>query len=231
MLNRVEQLVTPETRGHTYEMFVPMYANLGSKYEVYPITDKEKSHAYEVFFTLYANIGSKKDVYRIWNLHVGVPRLMISAYCKKGLLEKAEAYVKRLMESGKELDAFIWSSLATACKKVDQMEKAVENMKKALSTGPPGWKSNPATLAACFDYLKREGGIEVAEELVNLLRIKSRLSTVICDRLLNNVRDIGSGARAIDVIRGVDENLDDEVSSTNGVQNTRVITESFGQPS
>ncbi|GKU96472.1 hypothetical protein SLEP1_g9704 [Rubroshorea leprosula] len=147
------------------------------------ISNKTRRSAFEIFLILYASIGRKDEVYHIWNLYkkmrkfsnkvydVRVPRILISAYCKRGLIEKAEVHINRHVASGKEPDSFMWHSLATGYKIRDQMTKAVESMKKAILANSPPRKLelNHLTLAACLECLKRQGEVEAVEELLKLL--------------------------------------------------------------
>ncbi|MCV5003844.1 hypothetical protein OFM39_29765, partial [Escherichia coli] len=50
------------------------------------------------------------------------------------------------------------------------MEKAVEFMKKSVLASGRALKLNRFTLAACLEYLKREGEQETAHEIVELLK-------------------------------------------------------------
>ena len=64
---------------------------------------------------------------------------------------------------------------------------AVEMMRKAMLAS--GWKlrlSRP-TLAACIEYLKREGDEEAAHEILGFLREKGTFSGEVCNRLVDFV--------------------------------------------
>ncbi|XP_041004008.1 pentatricopeptide repeat-containing protein At2g20710, mitochondrial-like [Juglans microcarpa x Juglans regia] len=112
-----------------------------------------------------------------------IPRVLITAYCEKGLLEKAEAYIERLKDSGMEVDPFTLDRLASGYRAHGQVEKAVETMKQALLAGLPGYKPNRFILAEHLEYLKEKGDVEAAEEILRLLRENCHFSTAICEKL------------------------------------------------
>ncbi|CBI21840.3 unnamed protein product, partial [Vitis vinifera] len=143
-----------------------------------------------------------------------VPNLLIRAYCKKGLLEKAEQLVSRAIEQGEEPIAVTWDALAAGYHENNQMEKAVDTLKKALLATSQGWKPNPVTLSACLEYLKGKGDVEEAENLIRLLREQSLVSAYDSDRLVNYIRSEEPGSSTIAQMLWDHEDLDAE---TDGV--------------
>ena len=77
------------------------------------------------------------------------------------------------------------------------MEKAVDTMKKALMATPQGRKPNPVTLRACLEYLKDKGDVEVAENLIRLLKEHSLVSACDSDRLMNYIWNEEPGSNSI----------------------------------
>ncbi|XWS54191.1 hypothetical protein CRYUN_Cryun10bG0068500 [Craigia yunnanensis] len=226
MLNRAEQIVTRETRRHAYEVFLSVYTNLGRKDEVYRIwklygnLGKFLNSGYLCMISSLIKLddfdGAEKILaewesgYSVYDSRI--PNVMISAYCKRGSIEKAEAYTNSLIERGviKEPDAFILNSLATGYQIDGQMAKAVETLKKAVLASISGWKPNIITLAACLKFLKGENNMEAAEELLQLFRVRGHFSTDVYDRLVMNIRDNNLDAIALDQIKGDNETLDEE---------------------
>ncbi|XWS68629.1 hypothetical protein CRYUN_Cryun04dG0107200 [Craigia yunnanensis] len=221
MLNRAEQLVTHGTRRHAYEVFLTLYTNLGRKNEVYRIwklygnLGKFLNSGYLCMISSLIKLndfdGAEKILaewesgYSVYDARI--PNVIISAYCKRGFIEKAEAYSNSLIERGvtKEPDAFTWNSLATGYQIDGQMAKAVETLKKAILASSSGWKPNAGTWAACLEFLKGENNIEAAEELLQLLRVRGHFSTDVYDRLAMNIRDRNLDASALDQIKGDNE--------------------------
>ncbi|KAG6722579.1 hypothetical protein I3842_03G167700 [Carya illinoinensis] len=197
MLKKAEQLVSGKTRKSAYEMFLTIYAAIQNKAEVYRI------------WTLYGGIGEvwnsgflsmmsslvklddldgAEKILEEWEsvttfLDFRIPRVLITAYCKKGLLEKAESYIDRLKESGMEVDSITWDRLASGYHAHGQLEKAVETMKQALLVGWPGYKPNRFILTEHLKYLKEKGDLEAAEEILRLLRENCHFSIGICEKL------------------------------------------------
>ncbi|XVE92770.1 hypothetical protein REPUB_Repub01dG0128100 [Reevesia pubescens] len=230
MLNRAEQLVTGKTRRHAYEVFLTLYTNLGRKDEVFRIwklygnMGKFLNSGYLCMISSLIKLddldGAEKILaewesgYTLYDARI--PNVMISAYCKRGFIEKAEAYTNRLIERGviKEPDAFTLNSLATGYQIDGQMTKAVETLKKAIEASILGWKPNTVTLAACLEFLKGENNIEAAEELLELLRVRGHFSTDVYDRLIMNIRDRNLDAQ----IKLDNETLYEDGTRTHGVQ-------------
>ncbi|KAK9943966.1 hypothetical protein M0R45_009553 [Rubus argutus] len=151
------------------------------------ITLKTRKVAYEYLLASYPSLGNKDEVYRIWNLYKCMERFYNSGY--RSLLEKARSYSKKLAETGSE-DVCTWAVLATGYSMNDQMTEAVEALQKAanLENGL-GWKFNHLTVASCLVYLKKTEDVEVAHELLRLLRERGHLTTVVCDELENCMDD------------------------------------------
>lgn len=99
-----------------------------------------------------------------------VPNVLISSYSERGLLEKAEFHVNRLIKGGKEPSATMWSALASGHQRNKQMEKSVEAVKKAILASTSQWKPNYLILAACVEYLERKGDKIEGDEILRLLK-------------------------------------------------------------
>ncbi|XP_024023422.1 pentatricopeptide repeat-containing protein At2g20710, mitochondrial [Morus notabilis] len=228
MLRRSEQQII-NSRGKRihYEHLLTLYAAAGQKNEVYRIwnlyKNMEKLYNSGYLSVLSAlvkleDIDGAEKIYAEWEswntcFDNRIANLLISAYCKNGLLEKALLCVERLINNGHEPAASIWQCLANQCCIDGRMAKAVETMKKAVLANEPKLKLNRSTLAVCLEYLKREGDVETAHEILGLLREQNSLSNDICDRLVNFINsneDIGAlGAmEEDDQIQKVEEDHD-----------------------
>ncbi|KAL5056919.1 hypothetical protein RYX36_028523 [Vicia faba] len=82
--------------------------------------------------------------------------MMITAYCKWGLVDKAEAYIKKHLDNGKVLDGSTWDRMSYAYHNDNDMEKAVQELKKVTLGSRRGWKPSVVTLSACIKYLKEK---------------------------------------------------------------------------
>ncbi|KAI3802242.1 hypothetical protein L1987_30372 [Smallanthus sonchifolius] len=189
-LKKSEYLIKPSQRKSTYENLLTLYASADRKDEVYRVWGLYKNlgrlynHGYLCLMSSLAKLDCIDDVekkYQEWEakyerFDLQVPNLVITIYCKKGLLEKAEAIIKSLIESGNEPNASTWSRLALGYVKSDEMEKAVEAMRKSILSSFPGWTVDTTTLSACLDYLNCKGSLDEAEEMIKLLKEKGHLS-------------------------------------------------------
>ncbi|CAK7349797.1 unnamed protein product [Dovyalis caffra] len=186
VLNRAEQLIASmggNSKRHAYEVLLSLYSAAGNKDGVYHVWRLCKNMG-RIFNSTYicmiTSLMKLDDIDgAVWISEewisssklndIRVPNTMIRAYSRKGLWEKAEAYVNKIVESGIELEASSWDHLAMGYHFAGQMTKAVETLKKAISISKPGWKPNPYTLKACLEYLEGEGNAEAAEELSKMV--------------------------------------------------------------
>ncbi|CAK9177596.1 unnamed protein product [Ilex paraguariensis] len=202
VLKKAEQLIKVKTRRSAYEILLTLYASMGKKDKVYHIWNLHKKIGkfYNISYLCMISSLVKLDdlegaekVLEEWEakkkyFDLRVPNLLISAYCKKGLLGKAESIVNRLTECGKEPDASTWSRMALGYQRHNQMEKAVETMKKSILASHPGWKPNLPTLASCLEYLKGKGDVEGAEDIMRLLEKKGHFSEDLHDRIIKYIK-------------------------------------------
>ncbi|GMH12607.1 hypothetical protein Nepgr_014448 [Nepenthes gracilis] len=184
MLKKAEKLATGMTKKVAYHHLLTMYARAKSKEDVYRILDLYKG-SWDVYNKGYCCMVSSLIILDdlegaekiLLDRHSGsadsgfhAVNLVMRAYCEKGDLEKAEALVKREVESGKAPPAISWDILAAGYRKHNQMEAAIMTTKKALLSDQRGWKPDKVTLAACVDYLKLKGCPKEVEEFMTLLR-------------------------------------------------------------
>ncbi|KAI8551689.1 hypothetical protein RHMOL_Rhmol06G0205700 [Rhododendron molle] len=189
MLKKSEQHING-SRGFAYEMLLTLYASLGDKDEVYRIWGlyKKLGKLYNRgYFRMISSLLKLDDLDGAENLLVewesvntsfdfDIPNLLINAYSWKGHLEKAEACISRAVERGQRPTAGTWDRLATGYYKDNQMAKAVETMKKAITADQRGWELNRVTLTACVKYLTENGETEPADEFCRLLPESGHLS-------------------------------------------------------
>ncbi|RYQ97471.1 hypothetical protein Ahy_B08g093514 [Arachis hypogaea] len=120
-----------------------IYAGIGNKAKVYGIWGKCKlrkrfyNQGHLLMLSSLVKLGDifgAEKIMEEWESNYKVfdtriPHLMIHSYCKLGMLDKAEACIKRLLDSGKQLQASTWESLAEHYCADNNMEKAVQAMK------------------------------------------------------------------------------------------------------
>lgn len=235
MLKKSEHLINGKFKNFAYEVLMTLYTAAGNKDEVYRIWNLYKNHG-KLFNTGYLSMissmvklddidGAEKilEEWESWNVlyDFRIPNVLIGAYCRKGLFEKAEAYLNRVIESGKEIDATTWDRLAVGYYMDGQMAKSVETLKKAILATRPWWKPNRFTLAACLKCLKDQGDGEAADELLQMLREHGHSVVGIFDELDSGTGYTSQGSQALDQMERVEEVVD------NGKQES--IEEEFGR--
>ncbi|XP_077241761.1 pentatricopeptide repeat-containing protein At2g20710, mitochondrial-like [Tasmannia lanceolata] len=198
MLKKLEGLITVKKRV-AYDFLLTLYAGLGQKDEIYRIWDLYKSLPEKLNNASYLNMinsllklddieGAEKIV-DDWDsgctvYDFRVPNRLILAYCKNGLLTKAESFVNKALERGKTPNVITWYCLAMAYMEDKQISKAAESMKKAMLVAYPGWRLNPDFPAKCLEHFVGQGDVEGAEEFVRLLRPLVPLTRDVYHRLL-----------------------------------------------
>ncbi|XP_010555122.1 PREDICTED: pentatricopeptide repeat-containing protein At2g20710, mitochondrial [Tarenaya hassleriana] len=213
MLRRSEQLVNPKSRKLACEVLMTIYGAAGRREDVYRLWDFYKSTG-QFYNTGYIcvisallkveDIEGAENVYTGWEIglllfDMRIPHVLISGYCKKGMMEKAEDVVSRLLRKGRRADASTWERLALGYKTVGQMDKAVERWKRAIKASQSGWRPNRLVLGACVEYLEGRGDMEGLREVLRLL---SEGGHVSYDKLVNDVDGGGLSWKIINVMGG-----------------------------
>ncbi|XP_062022152.1 pentatricopeptide repeat-containing protein At2g20710, mitochondrial-like [Rosa rugosa] len=202
LLGTAEQKIRgKDERRIAYEHLITLYAATGDKRQVFRIWGlyrklrRFSNRGYHCMISSLVkldDIGGAERICREWEsgfkyFDGKIPRLLINAYCSKGLFQKAKSYVQRLAESGKE-DVSTWLALAEGFCCYGRVSEAVETMRKAASLPcRPGWRIHHSTLVGCLDYLKEKGDVEGAHELMRLLREKGHLRADLCDKFENYI--------------------------------------------
>lgn len=203
MLKASEKFIRGNSRNTAYESLINSYTVLGNKDEVHRLwnlyrdTGKLSNSACACITNALMKLDDVDGAEKIseeWLLNttsfdLRIPKVMISAYCRKGLWEKAEAYVNKIVKTEMLLDSGTWDRLATVYHVGDQMPKAIEAVKKAVSTCNPGWKPNVHTLAACLEYLNARNDVPAAEELLKIANERCHFSPAIYSKLVGCVRE------------------------------------------
>ncbi|ESW21850.1 hypothetical protein PHAVU_005G104300 [Phaseolus vulgaris] len=216
MLKKSEHLATGKTRRLAYESIQTMYAVIGNKDEVYRlwnICTSLKSFCNSSYISMLNSLVKLDDIdgaekiFEEWeskyaNFDYRIPNLMICAYCKRGQFDKAEAFIKRLLDGGKPLDGRAWDKMACGYHADNDMVKAVEAMKKAVSRNLAGRKPDPITLIACVKYLKEKGDLDLALEILTLCIEKRHISVTSYDGLVSYVHNKTPDTEPLDLIKG-----------------------------
>ncbi|CAM8992535.1 unnamed protein product [Rhodiola kirilowii] len=214
-LRASEQLIVYDERKNAYEILIGLYTKVGDKDEVYRIwslylaMSRYHNSGYLMMISSLAKLGDitgVEKIYEHWDLgsktcfDLRVPNLMISVYSTQGHLESAKAVVDGLVKGGKDPNAGSWDRLALGYYTQNQMEEAVDSLKKALQLLrlTPWWKPNFRTLAGCLNFLIQRGNLETAEEIVKLLKERGYIDSNSWSVLSNHIRDEKPGLVTFD---------------------------------
>ncbi|XP_027111775.1 pentatricopeptide repeat-containing protein At4g21705, mitochondrial [Coffea arabica] len=181
-LQRAEKILdNNDTEG--YNHLISLHANLGNKAQVFRLWALEKNTFKKRINKDYLNMlkslvridefESALECLKEWEssgncYDFRVPNTIILGYIEKGLCEKAEAMLKGLMGEGKAHMPESWGRLSAGYLHKDEMEKAVECMKVALSFcgERKGWKPDPSVLTKLNNFLGDKGSMEDTEALI-----------------------------------------------------------------
>ncbi|XP_019225333.1 PREDICTED: pentatricopeptide repeat-containing protein At2g20710, mitochondrial-like [Nicotiana attenuata] len=184
VLKKCEHLSKGKNARLANESILSLYASMGKKNDVYRIWNKLKNRG-KVYSSSYVSmisgleklddIDGAEKIFAEWEakevyFDARIPNLLIALYCRKGQLGKAESIIERLLENGKRPNYRTWDRLAGGYYSHNQMEKAVETLKKAILASMPLRKPNIDSWAPCIDYLQSNGDVERAEEIKRLLK-------------------------------------------------------------
>lgn len=224
MLKKSEMLARGPSKRIAYESLLTMHAAIGNKDDVYRLWNRCQNFKNSVnssYLSMLSSLVKLDDIdgaekilqeweYEHKHFDIRLPNLMITSYCRWGLVDKAEAYIKRLLDNGKELDGSTWDRLSTAYRSDNAMEKAVETMKKGTLSSRRGWRPNPFTLGACIKYLKEKDDVESALEILKLVKEGGHISFTTYDKLVSYVHSETLDTEAFDLIKQdyqLDENM------------------------
>ncbi|EAY79101.1 hypothetical protein OsI_34208 [Oryza sativa Indica Group] len=193
-----EKKIAKKSNRVAYGFLLTMYADLGMNSEVDRIWDVYKSKVpasacnsmymcrISVLLKMNDIVGAEK-AYEEWeSKHVyhdsRLINLLLTAYCKEGLMEKAEALVDQFVKKGRTPFGNTWYKLAGGYFKVGQASKAADLTKKALASASNEWIPDLTNVLMSLNYFAEQKNVEAAEEMMSLLQ-----------RLVTPTRDIYHG--------------------------------------
>ncbi|PIA27004.1 hypothetical protein AQUCO_08400043v1 [Aquilegia coerulea] len=202
MLKRIEEMRVKDRSISLYNYLLTFYTSAGKKDDVYRIWNLYKSKG-TIENSSYAHMiksleklddleGAEK-ILEEWESQCSsydfrVLNQLVSAYCKRGLFEKAEMLVQNSVQkgadSGRSPYPSTWNIIAMGYISNKQMIKGVQMLKNAFLLGRRGWKPNPVTIASCLEYFKVQRDVQEAEDFVELLGASGLLTKEVYHWLL-----------------------------------------------
>lgn len=168
MLKKCEGLATGgQDRYPPYDFLISKYAEFGNKDDVLRVWEfcKKNSSGWKVAGSVIPSVLKFDDLeiaekileevnWPKGNPHycIHVINPLIAAYCRKGLLGKAEAIINNAQSRGLNPDVRTWYLMATGYLQNDQTEKAMEAMKKSICETGIGWIPSKECLAVFLKW-------------------------------------------------------------------------------
>ncbi|XP_034224982.1 pentatricopeptide repeat-containing protein At2g20710, mitochondrial-like [Prunus dulcis] len=210
MLEKSEKLISSSERPRAvYEHLMTQYAVLGKKDDVVRLWKLYSKHmkiynkGYIAIITSllkFGDVESAEKIYEEWEsreltFDIRIPNHLIGAYARRGLFDKAEAFLNRIILKGGKLDTRSWFTLARLYLDRNQIEKAVELMRRALLTEGPQWMHDKRVLAVCLRHMKKRPDLEGAEEFIRQLGDNCVIPVSVQERLLDYINKDDSVSR------------------------------------
>ncbi|KAL5581794.1 hypothetical protein UlMin_014236 [Ulmus minor] len=202
VLQKLEQIMPAKKNKTALQFLLSLYASIQNKEELYRVWNKYKPSnglidaPYSCMIRSLLkldDIDGAERIYEEWEskckiYDFRVLNTLLFGYCRKGLLDKAESLLLKAVEERTPY-ASSWNLLANGYMDRNQIPKAVEMLKKALSIGRKGWMPNLSTLTSCLDYLKEQGDTTGMNEIINSLENLGVFSRDTSLRLLRTCDD------------------------------------------
>ncbi|XP_058196785.1 pentatricopeptide repeat-containing protein At4g21705, mitochondrial [Rhododendron vialii] len=222
--------------GLGYNHLISFYARLENKDEVLRLWDLEKSSCkrcinrdYITMLESLVRIGDLNEAEKVlkeWEasgncFDFRVPNTIVTGYCEKGSVEKAEAMLLDLKKGGRTPTPNSWGNVAEGYLNKGEMVKAKDSMKVALSlfVGSKGWKPNPKVLSVILSWLGDNGDIKDVEDFVGSLRRVVTMDRLMYHALLKS--NIKSGKEVDEILSSMKADKIDEDDETKEILGLR----------
>ncbi|PON81863.1 Tetratricopeptide-like helical domain containing protein [Trema orientale] len=184
-LKKCEELVDGDALG--YNHLISLHASLGHKDQMMRLWDLQKAKCkkqinrdYITILGLLVKLGEFEEaevLLKGWEsshqfYDFRVPNILLLGYCKKGLIEKAEAMLRNIVERGRTPTPNSWAIIAAGYLNRQNMETAFECMKEALAVQAENklWRPKAQVMSAILGWLADNGDIEDVKAFVSSLR-------------------------------------------------------------
>lgn len=184
-LLEAERQISPKDGKVAYSMLLSAYGDLGMRPDVERIWSVYKSKV-PACNTMYMSrisvllkmndIDGAEQALKEWDMldltykDFRLIDLMVDAYCREGLVEKAAALVDDAIDKGRTLLGSTWYKLAGGFFETGNTLKAVEMTKKALVSATSPWKPGLTNVLMSLNYFRDQKDVEAAEEMASMLQ-------------------------------------------------------------
>lgn len=184
-MKKCEEKVNKVALG--YNHLISLYASLGNKDEMMRLWGLEKSNCkkqinrdYITMLGSLVKLGDLEETEKLleeWEsscycYDFRVPNVLLIGYCQNGLIEKAEAMLRGIVQKGKTPAPNSWAILAAGYVDKQNMEKAFECLKEALAVRGEnkGWRPKPRVISSVLSWVGDSQDIEEVEAFVSSLK-------------------------------------------------------------
>lgn len=211
-MKKLEEKIHGDAMG--YNHLISLYAHLGDKDEMMRLWISQKiackkqiNRDYIAMISSLVKLGdadTSEALVKHWDsscryYDFRVPNVLLIWYCQKGLVEKAEAMLRDIVQNGKKPTPNSWSIVSAAYLNSNNMAKAFECMKEALSVIERNmkWIPKPAEIATILEWLGDNVEFEQVEAFVQSLRTVIPVSKHMYDALIKANTRVGGDSRWI----------------------------------
>ncbi|XP_010266564.1 PREDICTED: pentatricopeptide repeat-containing protein At5g27460 isoform X1 [Nelumbo nucifera] len=228
-LRAAEQKLSTQKRLG-YFFLITQYSALNNKEEVLRLWEASKSVAGKITCANYmcillclvkvGGIEEAEKVFRVWESQcvkydIRVSNVLLGAYMRNGWMDKAESLHLHTLKKGGYPNYKTWEILMEGWLKSQEMDKAVEAMKKGFAMLKHcDWRPSPKIIMSISEYFVRHGDFENAKKYVKVIRQLGLMSLQLYKSLLR--MHIHAGRPALDILKMMEKDkidMDEEVYS------------------
>ncbi|KAA8528328.1 hypothetical protein F0562_035683 [Nyssa sinensis] len=137
-----------------------------------------------------SDIGEAEKVFMEWEsscmkYDIRVSNVLLGAYMRNGLMEKAESLHLRTLERGGCPNYKTWEILMEGWVKSQNMDKAICAMKKGFAMLKHcNWRPSPGIVVPIAEYFEKTGNLEDAKQYVKVIRFLGLANLLVYKSLL-----------------------------------------------
>ncbi|XAR62113.1 hypothetical protein NMG60_11016733 [Bertholletia excelsa] len=149
------------------------------------------------------------------NYDVRVSNILLGAYMRNGLIEKAESLHLRTLGRGGHPNYKTWEILMEGWVRSQNMDKAINAMKKCFSMLKDcKWRPSPGIVVAIAEHFEKSGNFEEAKQYLKVIRPLGLCSLQVYKSLLRmHVSTKQPTQEILEMMKEDEIDMDDEISA------------------
>ncbi|XP_051128901.1 pentatricopeptide repeat-containing protein At2g20710, mitochondrial-like [Andrographis paniculata] len=197
-----QQALVCKPKRILFAMLFQLYGEAGSKDRLYRVWDLYKKSSKPITkvyiqmmyaLRMFGDFEGMKKIYEEWescglDYDFRVVNFLIEAYCAQGDMEKAEALFDDGVSKGGDPVVMTWGHLARGYLASNQVDQAIDALKRAILICPPRFKSHKETLISCLDHVENGNGDRIEEVRESLMSL-SYVGKIRVDKWLDLIKD------------------------------------------